>query len=163
MPMIPAFCDNCGHAFPSGIFIENCLNVTMSGNKSGPCPRCGSMGSVLDGVFNVTKDVIEVISAPLWTYQKLQSLADKLAEIRDSNESPEDKTERIKKEAPELATIADSLPKTRMELYAFITMFLAAVTVLLNQCSLEEKDKEVDFHKPELQYVLNMTVEEVQK
>jgi esterase/lipase len=162
MPMIPAFCDNCGFAFSSGIFVENCLNITLSGNKAGPCPKCGSMGSVIDGIFNASRNVIEIVSAPFWTYEKLQSLSKILSEIRDSEETPEQKTERIKKEAPELSSIADSLPKTRMELYAFITMFLAIITVLLSQCAPQDSSDE-KFEKTELQYVLNTAVDEIQK
>ncbi|WP_237772620.1 hypothetical protein, partial [Vibrio parahaemolyticus] len=46
MPHLMAVCDNCGNEFPSGFFIEGCSNVTFTGNKSGPCPNCGGMGSV---------------------------------------------------------------------------------------------------------------------
>jgi hypothetical protein len=46
MPHLMAVCDNCGNEFPSGFFIEGCSNVTFTGNKTGPCPKCGGIASV---------------------------------------------------------------------------------------------------------------------
>lgn len=46
MPHLQAVCDDCGTEFPSGFFIEGCSNASFIGNKSGPCPNCGGMGSV---------------------------------------------------------------------------------------------------------------------
>ena len=134
MPMIPAFCDNCGQAFPSGIFLENCQNVTMSGSKSGPCPKCGGMGTVLDGVFNVTERAIEVLSAPDWTLQRLQSLATIVKEARKSGAPPENVAKQLKEEAPELSSLADVLPKTRKELYAALGILLGAISIISKSC-----------------------------
>jgi hypothetical protein len=64
MPNLPAICDDCGTMFPSGFVMENCTNISLSGNKSGPCPSCGGMGSIPDGVFNVLGNVIEILDAP---------------------------------------------------------------------------------------------------
>lgn len=159
MPMIPAFCDSCGSAFSSGIFVKNCTNVSLTGNKSGPCPKCGSMGSVVDGVFNATHDVLEIVSAPDWTIRRLRELAKTLKEIRDSNASPVEKAGMIRDEAPELQSVADSLPKTRIELYAFITMFLFARSIILSDCS-DDDSEAVD--RPDFQYVVNKAAEDIQ-
>jgi len=101
MPMIPAFCISCGTSFSSGISAGNVRGMSLQNNMSGPCPKCGSMGRVIDGIFNVTEDVIEIVSAPHWTHDKLNQLADKIKEIRDSDDSTIEKTERFKQEAPE--------------------------------------------------------------
>ena len=135
MPVIPAFCDNCGFPFSSGIFVENVTHLTMSGNKSGPCPMCGGVGSIPDGIFNATHNAIEVLAAPQWTLDRLRGFAETLRIARDSDEPPEDIAERVREEAPELQSIADALPRTRMELYAFITLLLSALTILITQCS----------------------------
>lgn len=163
MPMIPAFCDSCGTAFESGIFIEDCLNVTLSGNKAGPCPKCGSMGSVIDGVFNVSRDLIEIISAPAWTIDRLERLAALLAAIRDTRDDPQAALDRAKSQEPELRNVLDALPKTRMELYAFITMLIALIAVWLNQCSDETSTEPPQEHFPEPQFVLNSAIEEILK
>lgn len=56
MPILNARCDTCGTVFPSGIYVENSTDVTFSGGRSGPCPRCGGMGSLIAN--NTTIDVI---------------------------------------------------------------------------------------------------------
>jgi hypothetical protein len=161
MPMVPAFCDSCGFAFPSGVFVENCVNITLSGNKVGPCPKCGSMGSVIDGVFDATRNLIEIVSAPDWTKQKLKGLEVTLKKIQELDASPEEKVDVLKREAPELSSIAETLPRTRVELYAFLTMLLFAISIFISECSVDEKDKITD--KPGLQYVVDKAAEEVQK
>ena len=164
MPMIPAFCDNCGFAFPSGFFVENCTNIHLSGNKSGPCPRCGGMGSILDGVINASQNIIEVISGPIWTFEKLKNLGDILFEARNSQETHEEIAGKIRDGAPELQALADTLPHTRIELYAFITMLLAIITVLLNQCSTQPQHSEENIDtKPHAQYVMNQAVDNILK
>ncbi|MGX4607870.1 PAAR domain-containing protein [Priestia megaterium] len=51
MPMLSAVCDNCKSSFPSGISIEG-SKITLLGNTAGPCPKCGSIGRIIDGTFN---------------------------------------------------------------------------------------------------------------
>jgi len=163
MPMIPAFCDNCGTAFSSGIAVNDCMNVTLSGNKAGPCPECGAMGRVIDGVFNASAQVLEVVSAPYWTYKRLEDLAGRIQRIQQSSESPEEKTERFKAEVPEIASISDVLPKTRNELYAALGVVIAAISVLLSQCDPDDKAEDREFQKPEIQYVVNAAADRVQE
>ena len=133
MPLIPAFCDNCGAAFSSGFFLDNCTNITLSGNKSGPCPRCGGMGSVPDGVFNVIGGVIEqigVIRSKTETLNKVVAILNSAAETKVSSQQL---AQSIRKETPELSSLADVLPKTRVELYAFITLLLAIIAFVISQ------------------------------
>ena len=137
MPVIPAFCDRCGTAFGSGIFVENCLSVNMSGNKSGPCPKCGSMGTILEGIFNISKDAITILSAPLWTFEKLRQLSSILKESKDKKYSHDQVVERVNEETPELNGLVSALPRTRIELYAFLTMLLVIVTIVMSQYSSE--------------------------
>jgi hypothetical protein len=128
---IPAFCDNCGTVFTSGIVIDNCAHITLSGNKSGPCPLCGSMGTIPDGVFSVAGNVIKLLAGPQKTINQLKKLAEILVEARRSTEEPSKVAEKIKREAPELSSIIDTLPKTRTELYSFLTVIFTAITTII--------------------------------
>ena len=71
---VPAFCDTCGAVFTVGI-VANGPNVfTFSGTRAGPCPSCGGMGHIPDGIFSFVGETIEVLSAPERTLDELSRL-----------------------------------------------------------------------------------------
>ncbi|MDM7948968.1 SEC-C metal-binding domain-containing protein [Hydrogenophaga sp.] len=129
MPAVPAFCDTCGTVFSSGIFVEDSMHISLSGNKAGPCPRCGGMGHVPDGVFNFIGNTIEILSAPERTVSELIGLAKILQEARRKGEDKEEVTARIEKELPSLSTLAKLLPTNKSELYGFLGVVIAAVSL----------------------------------
>jgi uncharacterized protein YecA (UPF0149 family) len=129
MPILPAFCDTCGTAFSSGIFVENSTNISFSGNKSGPCPQCGGMGHVPDGVFNFIGSTIEILSAPERTISELLSLARLLREARAKTETKEQVASIIQKELPALSLLAKILPENKSELYGFLGLVIAAIAL----------------------------------
>jgi hypothetical protein len=129
MPAVPAFCDTCGTAFNSGLFVENSKNISFAGNRSGPCPRCGGMGHVPDGVFNFIGNTIEILSAPERTVSELLDLAKILREARDKGENTEQVAARIQKELPSLLVLAKLLPTNKSELYGFLGVVIAAVAL----------------------------------
>ncbi len=131
MPAIPAFCDTCGTAFSSGIVVENSFNVSFSGNRSGSCPKCGGMGHVPDGVFNVVGSTIEILSAPSRTIQELTRLVEILRAAKTSSAKPEDVARDIERDVPALAPLMQLLPANRSEWFAFLAVLLAIVQVYL--------------------------------
>jgi hypothetical protein len=130
MPAVPAFCDTCGTVFNSGFFVENSREVSFAGNRSGPCPKCGGMGHVPDGVFNFIGNTIEILSAPERTHAELMRLAEILRQAKERSETKEQVAERIEKEVPGLAKLAGLLPSNRAELYGFLGVVLAAAQLL---------------------------------
>ena len=131
MPRVPAFCDNCGSVFPSGFSVSGEATLTTVGGKSGPCPICGSMGSVPDGVFRAAGDVIRLLAGSQKTIEQLQMLVCIIAEARNTVSEPNKAVDRIKREAPELSAIVEVLPKTRNELYGFLTVILMAIGTVI--------------------------------
>ena len=127
---VPAFCDICGAVFRSGIAVENSTNITFVGNRAGPCPVCGGMGHIPDGVFNFVGNTIEILSAPIRTVDELSRLTNILREAREKKQSPEQVAQTIRKELPALSGLADLLPKTREELYAFLALIVAVIALL---------------------------------
>lgn len=127
MPSVPAFCDTCGTVFNSGIFIEDSTNISFTGNRSGPCPSCGGMGHIPDGVFNFIGNTIEILSAPERTIAELTRLAQILREAKAKAETREQVVSRIEKELPSLSGLVKLLPKNKSELYGFLAVVLAAV------------------------------------
>jgi hypothetical protein len=130
MPIVPAFCDSCGAVFPSGIFLENVYNAHISNNRC-KCPSCGEMGHTPDGVFNFVKGVIEVISAPQRTIEDLIRFEEILRTARESRQSTDEVSSRIKHEVPSLSSIADLLPQDKNQLYGFLGVMIAGVTLVV--------------------------------
>ena len=129
MPIVPAFCNTCGTAFNSGFFVENSTNIRFAGNTSGPCPNCGGMGHVPDGLFNFIGDTIEILSAPDRTTHELISLTKILKEARAKSETKAQVESRIKNELPGLSLLAKLLPENKNELYGFLSVVLAALAL----------------------------------
>jgi len=127
MPSVPAFCDTCGTVFNSGFFVENATNITFKGNRSGPCPNCGGMGHIPDGVFNFIGNTIEILSAPERTVAELTRFAEILREAKEKSETREQVVSRIEKEIPSLSGLINLLPENKSELYGFLAVVLAAV------------------------------------
>jgi hypothetical protein len=80
----PAICDSCGAVFPSGFALGGGASAFFSGSKSGPCPRCGLMGSIPDGLYEVVDDVLRITSD--WTAEAQQGLAAELTDARERDD-----------------------------------------------------------------------------
>ena len=126
MPEMPAFCQNCGAIFSSGMVFDNCTNLKLSGNIV-QCPRCGGIGKVPDGVFDIVGDVINVLSATKNTINNLNKLNNILKNAKKLNYSHEEIKSKIEEDLPELSSLSDVLPKTRTELYAFVALILTTI------------------------------------
>jgi hypothetical protein len=130
MAQMPAFCDACGAVFPSGFELRG--TVSLAGNRSGPCPGCGSMGHVPDGVFRITGRLIEILSAPTTSVSELMRFSDILTRAQQQGTAPDDLAAQITREAPSFGPLFELLPRTRSELYAFVSLILAAVALVLS-------------------------------
>lgn len=128
---IPAFCDNpnCGGVFSSGIVVTNGSNITLVGNKSGPCPRCGSMGHIPDGVFNFLGDTIEILSAPKTTIEELSSLSKILKEAYEQKLSSEQVAKRIEQDVPNLSKL-NRFFKEQSGWINFLQLLMTAATLI---------------------------------
>jgi hypothetical protein len=130
---VPAFCDSCGKIFPSAFEAVNSTNITFSGVGSGPCPSCGGMGHIPDGLYNFVGNTIKLLSGPSCTISELERLAIILREARGRGASPELINNRIQEEVPELSSIKDIFPKSRSELYPFIVIILTIIHLILGK------------------------------
>jgi len=131
MPNMPAFCESCGFVFASGFVIENSTGVTFSGVSS-RCPRCGGVGKVPDGIYNVLGQVVELLAGPKSSAEQLRKLQVVLKAARAKQQEPEQVRKAILATAPELTGLASALPNTRVELYSFITIVLTLLALLVS-------------------------------
>jgi SEC-C motif len=131
MPDMPAFCGSCGLVFPSGFVIENSTGISPN-NVQSQCPRCGGMARVPDGMYNVLGQVIEFLAGPTSSLDQLRRLQASLETARNKQEDRDEIRKAILETAPELTGLASALPANRVELYAFITVVLALLTLLVS-------------------------------
>lgn len=117
--------------FPSGFAFENATNITFSGCIAGPCPVCRGQGDVLDGTFDFIGDTIRLLQGPSATVDRLHRLAAILREAQQRDASADEIRRKVEDDLPELSRISDLLPRTRQELYAFITLLLAVIALMI--------------------------------
>jgi hypothetical protein len=120
--VLPVFCETCGLVFPSQSVtttLSGWGNVGFSVFGGEPCPRCGDVAQIAEGHFNMVGGVIEVLSAPDLTYQRLGELAAVLERGRDAPGL--DLTEELREESPRLAALYATLsPRVRHVFIAFL-------------------------------------------
>ncbi len=130
MPNLPAVCSRCGFVFGSGIAVENSVGVTLRGVSS-LCPRCGGVAHVPDGIYNVLGNAIEVLATPGRSIDQLRHLQLLLEQASRERKAPEEVKQSVVAAAPELQSLASALPTTRNELYAFVTLLLTLISILI--------------------------------
>lgn len=132
MVQIPAICHTCGAVYPSGIDVVG-GGGTFAGNRS-QCPRCGAMGSIPDGVYDVVGDSIRVLAASEISRRELERIAKVFGELRDREATPEEVRQAIQDEAPSLSPIVEKFgPKTFGDWIALLALIVAIATLLLEQ------------------------------
>lgn len=114
------------------------------------------MGSIPDGTYEITGSVIRLLAGSHRTRAQLQSIAIAIDAARKSLEQPAKAIAQVKQAAPELSSIADVLPQTRNELYAFLSLILAALGVLIAAASLFKDDKPSE---EKIQKMVNESIE----
>lgn len=153
MPDVPAFCDTCGTAFRSGLSAGK-ASISISNVAAGPCPKCGGMGHVPDGLYKIAGNTIEVLANSHRSASDLGRIAQVLNNAKQRSATPQEIASTLKKELPELSTLADAVPRTRAELYAFVSIILAIITLLITNLSKNESPR------IEVQQVINNVVEQ---
>jgi SEC-C motif len=128
---VPAFCNNCGAVFPSGIELEDAVAPVPVDTSVGPCPVCRQSGSVADGVLPFVGGAIEVLSTPQRTELELAQLATILTEACGNWTSPDEVVARINEELPELSSVATLLPVTRDGFYPRLALIVSSISLLL--------------------------------
>jgi hypothetical protein len=94
---------------------------------------CGYPARLFDAGDVIVGHTLEVLLRPGHTLDDLRTYEEVVGNLRRdlSNDelSAEEAPEWLRRKAPELAKLADVLPKTRSELYAFLGLILAAITL----------------------------------
>ena len=127
---IPAVCETCGTVFGSGLALRlGTRNVGITGGRYGPCPSCGGLGKVADGVYEFIDDARLIFEA--WTPNRRQQLLDAIAAARQTPE-PRAAVEAAITSDPGLREVAERLliPKDAAAFWALIVCLLAVLSML---------------------------------
>ena len=132
MPFLPTFCDTCGAIFPSDVFFGNVINANPSDNLSGPCPKCGAMGHIPEGTYNIINKTIELLNDPGKSVDELNKLATILRNSQVKGLGIDEIRQQVHQEVPELTSILELLPKTHPHVYQIINIILFIVTIIIS-------------------------------
>ena len=134
MPRLPIICQHCGSIFLSGINLgQGSGLVYLSGKIEITCPSCGQGTILPHGVYQFINETALAFTQRRLSPPELRRLADKLRGFVEQKLSPEETAAVIRSEKqPELRRLADVLPKTRIELYAFLAFLIMFFTFLVS-------------------------------
>lgn len=139
---LPAICDNCNTVFASSFVGGPGVTMIVTGSKSGPCPVCGSLGSVPDGTYDIINDIEATLNVDngkdVFKLQRILNTASK----QDSISSIQN---RIKKETPQYESIIDAIEyfftRTKNTLAAIATvstLIFGVIGVIPNKSNSDE-------------------------
>lgn len=142
MSRVPAICQDCKTVFKSGFNVGGKNNV-FEGCTAGPCPKCGATAVILDGVYSAVGDALQALVGQQ-SIELLKQLRDTLKEAKQKDLEPTEVRDRIRETSPELKSIADCLPKSRLELYSFLLFLIGLLTLLIKSGKNNFSEKEVN-------------------
>lgn len=147
MAMIPAVCSNCGAVFGTTNAIGGeAANVTLSNVSVGPCPNCGGMGQVPDGVYNLRADTLEVVQSAGVAPNVLQGIVGMLEALQRGEASKDQVIAEVAREAPALRETVErtlSSPNAVQWIAILINIILSIIAMSNQGPSAQEIAEEI--------------------
>jgi hypothetical protein len=131
--LIPVICEQCGRVFvSSGVFAGTATNIAMTGSRVGPCPYCGSVGRIPDGIYNLSEVVTTFLAAPSLPVEDLEKLRALFERATMTDASLDDVAAAIERELPSLAGFAEWLRQAGLFVTKYALLpFLVGLLLLL--------------------------------
>lgn len=108
--------------------------MQLKGNKE-TCPNCGEMASIVDGVFEVSGNILKLVSGPQFTRELLSQFARSLEQARRREIEPEELERKAAELNGELGQVVKQMPASGVRLMPLLLIMLAA----LHSCKFEMK------------------------
>lgn len=129
---IPAFCDDCGTAFRSPFNVSGrVMALTLEGNKVGPCPACGGLGSIPDGTFDFIDGAVRILARPQRTVDDLRTLALILEDAKIGAITQEESISRITESVPDLTNPVLGLLPNSQKMLPWIATLAAVISTVI--------------------------------
>lgn len=102
---LPLFCPSCKQITASQNYVFGGVFWELWDNEE-ECPACHNPGAKLaEGIFDLAKEVAQIISAPDVTHAMLQAIADVSARVRSGELGPEEAIADVERTSPALSKI----------------------------------------------------------
>lgn len=132
MAIVPVFCDSCGSVWGAPNLIAGSGgHIQMTGSKAGPCPVCGGMGTIPDGVYDLIDDTLAVAESEQIRPDTLQSVIKLLEAAARGEMTPEEALEKTEAEAPALASVIGDYLKQKAPAASWLSLIVAILSALL--------------------------------
>ncbi len=129
-----AFCNNpnCGTIFlHNGIFGGIAMgSASFKGCSIGPCPNCGGLGYVPDGIYNFFDNQIEFIRGPKSSLDALKKVKQLLRSFKKKEYTQEYILNEVNKVSPEVANELKKIP-TKINYNQWIGTLIALISVII--------------------------------
>lgn len=117
VPQLLAICNGCGTPFPSGFSLDVGFMGSLTDCTSGPCPRCGGVGQIPSGVYEVLDKSIRLVLSPGVSLDDLRLVEASLRSYQAGRIDRDELREQISGAASPVRRLADLLPESRQDWY----------------------------------------------
>lgn len=158
LPGLPAICDTCLTVWdPHAFNISGATNVHIEDVTVSPCPKCGGVGHIPDGIYSATTDTITVLVATAQSARSLAALAGVLQRAREQHANAEQVARLLEEEKSTdlkpMATVVRRLPK-RLDVKYWIGITLAVIAILQAQAS----DRKIETIESQVEHIYAQVV-----
>lgn len=136
MPIVPALCPNCGTLFSSGVEVGLGL-VQFENCKTGPCPKCGETGDILDGFYSALSDsVVQFLAADPGQFK---TLIDILRDAQRKRLDAKAVADLISAMLPKLKALAEYIRTNKEDIYKILALLIAAFGFIFSRVEAASK------------------------
>lgn len=145
MPVIPAIClnSNCNTPFPSGIALEGAGQINFHDCLAGPCPRCGSSGRILDGLYKIVENKLFGQIQNINDIMLLQRALSVIQRELRRSKNPQKTKKKLERQFPSLKDLWKNIPTDDKILALSIIQAICAIicTAIALGALLGDEDK----------------------
>jgi len=147
MASIPAICmtNTCLTVFPSGVAVENSRGVMFENNRASPCPKCGGVGKIPDGIYSVIEGQIFATINNALDKALLDKIKTTIQRDLSRDKSPKNIKKTLNKTFPKQKALWSLIPKEKHDALWFINYILqaaAAVAIIVGTTHAVMSDEE---------------------
>lgn len=160
MATLVAFCENpkCGAIFQAPRLVGGRVHakIRLEGTKVYPCPECGGLGLIPDGIYEYISGAITFLSGPDASAEQLEKVKAILGSPLAEQKTKEEVLSEIRRESPEVASFLAKLGGLN-NVVQWLALLVALIGVAIDihtsyfNSSKPDKDKVIEYLLEQLQ------------